>query len=359
MPLKPKDASESRTRILKLEEVNKFLEDSTATEFAQKAIEPLDNVRQYLEGLKKGRLLPGVADVTLRVTTFHAILDAFWRKTQEKYDGIIQFAGENIGSSFGEELIKFLRENGQLPQNEQVLLRVWGRIDSNAGWGDYDIHFSQTDKNISIDLKNSIFTRGLTDNRHRHCKFSCGYINGVLWSLLKTYYRWFREEVRPLEPMFEPISVEEILQNDENHCHFEIKLKEEELQDAFDRLYDAKMAFSQNNLTESAAKLRSSLESAYKQRIGLSMDDRTSLSTLIKACKVEEVKLPHEKTKDMYNALSRIIHEGEPNLEKFKSYLLGTENSLRSLEELHMDENSKACVKNKAREIRQSSSEEK
>ena len=344
---------EPRTRILKINEVNKFLEDSTAADFNQKVIEPLDKVRVYLEDLKRGKVLPEVADVTLRVTTLHTILDEFWRKTQNKYDEIINSAGEIVGLSFGDELIKFLRNNGQLPQNEQVLLNVWAKIDSNANWGEFNIDFDQTEKKVAVDLKKSIFTKGLKTNRHRHCKFTCGYLHGVLWSLLKSYYRWFKREVRPLEPMFEPISVIENRQRDDrDFCYFEIELKEEELNDAFDKLYEAKVASDEKNLMESAAKLRGALESAYKQILGFPIEDRTSLSILNKACKIEEVKLPHERIKDVYNSLSSIIHRGEPDLEKFKSYIFATENALKCLEKLEIDDNTRVCIRNKAMEIK-------
>jgi predicted hydrocarbon binding protein len=346
---------ERKLNIIRSDEIDEALEMSVGLDYTRKAIDPLRKTLEFLESLRGIQVLPNVADVTIRVETLHRILNSFFNKLQDQYSPVMKRAGESVGTSFADNFMDFLEAAEKLPQNEEVLILMWTKIDSNAGWGEYDAKFNHAQKKIFLKLSNSLFTRILTKNKHRHCSFMEGYILGVLWGVLKRYHRWFSDEIRPLEkPALEPVKVVEIRPDDlVNVCEFEIELKEEELQESFDKFYKAKESFKEKDFTSCAVHLRAALEHGFKQKIDMRKEDPTSLTTLIKAYKAMEVKLPYGQVKDVWDALSRASHGTlQPSSEELKELIENVDIALRALEVATLSDAEKEQLRKKSIEIK-------
>lgn len=141
---------ERKPDIIRKDEIDEALEESVGVDYTRKAIDPLRKILQFLETLRGVQVLPEVATVTIRIETLHHILDSFFNKLQDQYSPVMKRAGESIGVSFADNFMDFLESAKKLPQNEEVLIRIWIKLDNNAGWGLYDVTFDYAQKRCTL-----------------------------------------------------------------------------------------------------------------------------------------------------------------------------------------------------------------
>lgn len=302
-------ANIQRPEIFGRESIDELLEVA-GTNAVQEVVTPieiaLDKIRKSVAELK---LLPGVDRVIVRIQTLQDLLDSV-KETLEgsRYKEILRSAGERTGISFAEDLVRFLKKNGKLPANDEALICFWIELDNRANWGKLQAKFEG--ENIVINVQDNFLTRGLDKDRHRHCAFMEGYIQGFLWTSLKDYNRWFTRAItRPAMPPLQPVSVVENPSGDQ--CTFVVKRTEEVLRESFDRFYDAKEAFNLGQYKESAVAIRTALESALRGKIGLDMNDRIPCDSIIGAYRQNKnlsTITSYNKVKDIWGSTSAMIH---------------------------------------------------
>jgi hypothetical protein len=279
------------------------LEEITALlgmEFNTKVIEPLKSVLDFIETIRATQVIPdpAVPRITMRAKTFHIIMNAFRSRLKSKdYEESLISAGRSAGYSFADDLFKFLADNYLIPQDEEVLIRIWTLFDTNAGWGDFKGIFDGAKKQIEISVDITI-----------HAPFLKGYIEGVCWGLLKLYPRMFRKEFRVEREYLEPVTVDMEV-NDV--WIFRSKLKNEELKFSFDCFYEAKNALQVENYDEVVLNARRALESAFKLKIGLDLHQIVHLPDLFKIYKDSGVTFDYNLAKDIYGRASSKIHTKE------------------------------------------------
>ncbi|MDI6810270.1 MAG: hypothetical protein QMD80_01070 [archaeon] len=337
-------SSGERPELFGLEEIDELLEVA-GTIGVKEIITPIEGALEKIrESLVEMKLLPGVDRVVLRTQTLQALLFHITEALGEKrYKETLKLAGETIGISFAKDYLSFLRVNKKLPANEEVLINFWTELDTRSNWGDFSTKY-EGDK-IIIEIQNNFLTRNLDENKHRHCAFIEGYIQGFLWEALKEYYRWFTKAItRPALPPLEPISVSENKSGD--ICIFVVRRAEEELVDAFDKFYEAKDAYLLRRYNESVVSIRAALESALKQKTGLDIHDRkTSFELILKAYKQMEIFPPNlsvRKVKDIWGTSSAVIHSSKALSRKECENLIEVEAGiLKTLELIKIDEATK------------------
>jgi hypothetical protein len=85
-------------------------------------------------------------------------------------------------------------------------------------------------------------------------------------------------------------------------------LKNEQLQGAFDNFYKSKYELRKGQLDDAARLLRTSIELAFKEKIGLDKDDKISVLKILDSLKEKNIMLPYRLIGDIYASTSSIIH---------------------------------------------------
>jgi len=285
-------------------------------------------------------LLPEVPRVTMRTDTLQTLLGHFEAKMNDKYPGVLKDAGRSIGRSFAEDFIGTLHKIERIPRDLRALLIFWLEIESRAQWGTFNIT-KQTQNEVSIEVVDFFLTRGLSGRIHRNCSFMEGYIESFLWESTKTCSRWYRDEYdTPVTEKFpEPTSV--IDKPFGEKCIFQISMKNEELTEAFDELYQAKKSYLTGDYRQVALSLRTALEMAFKSKIGMDVSKQVSVTSIIRSFR-ELNLLPstsHNTIKDLYGRSSAIIHRSIPATKESSRVLIcDGEDVLRVLELITLGE---------------------
>lgn len=243
-----------------LDEVGKYIEEN----FERDVIHRVQKALTFLQTFSmKNALLPESPAVTIRVETFKEILRTLQDSVQtDQQSAILRNLGRNIGEDFALNFLRFLRSHFIILETE-VLLLAWNHFDSGAGWGTFRL--KQLNKeSILIALEDNFLKRGEPQDSHTYCDFITGYIDGVLWRLLKYHARWVAgSQRRHPNIVLEPKAVAELV---EDICCFKIILKEEELSEAFNHEYEF-LTNPPKKLREYALLLRSTLDSALKSKL--------------------------------------------------------------------------------------------
>ena len=349
-----KESKKRRAQLFGLEDVDEILETAEAIA-VRKIIEPieiaLDNLKESVAEMK---LLPGVDRIVLRVQTIQRLLDSVMEDVgRNRYRKLISEAGEDIGRSFAHDTIDFLMDINRLPADEKVLIEFWNKLDTYANWGYSKTEFEGT--KIIVEIENNFVAKGLTEDKHRHCTFTEGYIKGFLWEALKEHYRWFSREItRPATSLWEPVAVSE--KKGKDSCIFVVERKEEELSDAFNNFYDAKVAFRLGNYQQAVISIRRALESALKQKIGLGIYDKTASEPIMTAYSKSGIlpsNLSFQKIKDIWGSTSAVVHKRKlPSKEKCEKMIKEESKILRIFELMEIDENSKTKVLNELQKFK-------
>lgn len=289
------------------DQIDEVLELGKAT-IEKNIIEPIESTIEKLrKTISELQLLPGVDRVIFRIDTINYLFENIRKVLGDKrYRTIQKENGKLIGTSFAEDFINFLHDNGRLPKNENVLIKIWARIESNANWGQFTALHDENN-NIIITVKNSFLTRGLLSQKHSNCDFMKGYLFGLLWEVIKEYYIWFSREItKPAAPMLEPFEI--IEEEKEDICSFTINRRENILKKAFESIENARFSYKEGNLAQSISYLRSCIEFCFKEKIGIPIDSRLSYAKLSKAFKKNNVKFKSQDIDKIFAKTSRIIH---------------------------------------------------
>ena len=168
---------------------------------------------------------------------------------------------------FAKKYIDFLRFEIGLPDSLFYVLKGWTIFDTGANWGKFDISGYEENKRIIVTVENSFLTRPLLEDKHRFCVFMTGYIEGVLWTCLNYYPRWWKQITKQNITRIEPVTIEETTERDT--CRFIVTLKEEELSECFDQLFEIEKLVESDNLRKIPTEIRTVIETALKKKLGI------------------------------------------------------------------------------------------
>jgi hypothetical protein len=270
-------------------------------------VNPVRNALDMFEkNISRLIFLPDIPHVEFRLQTVQMIFDAMSEELKGgQYRQFLRRIGESVGKTLGESIMGFLVKNNKLPKTDDVLTKLWNEWDMVAGWG--KISSVHKEDEIIITYEDGFLTRGRELDKHRHCPFLEGYIMGFLWVTIKERYRWFKRTItEPTHPPMEPVEVMEKPAGDK--CHFIVRLREEELPLAFDALSEARRHFRLGDYDQCAHDLRISMELAFKEKIGIGKDDKTSVLRIMKSFRGKKVTLKYKTLDRIYNSTSRVIH---------------------------------------------------
>ena len=173
-----------------------------------------------------------------------------------------------------------------------------------------------------------------------------GYIQGYLWEVIREQYRWFKRAIiQPSHSPLKPVEVFERTHGDK--CQFIVKLREEELKGAFDALSDAKESVRIKNFDKCANDIRTSVELAFKEKVCMNRNEKTSVLRLMKSFKNRNLQLKYRTIDDIYALTSRAIHgSGKLNEKECKDMINEWCGVLESLEMLQIQEPERHEIEN-------------
>jgi hypothetical protein len=284
--------------------------------------------------------LPDVPRLEMRLKTVQIIFESISNELKGKqHRHFLRSTGKTVGRSLGVEMVEFLMRHNKLPRDYEVFIKLWNEWDMIAGWGRRS--YSINNNSIILDVDENFLTSGGWEDKHMNCPFLEGYMQGVLWEVMKEHYRWFKRALtRPGNPPLQPIAVEEKI--GEGKCRFIVKLGEEELQNAFDMFYEARDSERENDFNQATRDIRASVEMAFKEKIGLPLDDKTSVIRIMKAFKNRSLQLRYNTIDGIYASTSGSIH-GSAKISKSdcKKMLHNWNDILEDLELMKIDDTMK------------------
>lgn len=312
-------------------------------------------IAQALEHLRvfafNNALLPDVPAITISVDTFYTLIEPFSGDAKEAY----KLKGMEAGEIFAKKYIDFLRYKVGVPQSIWHLLKGWAFFDTGANWGTFDIFYEEEQKKVIVTLENSFLTRKLEKDKHRFCSFMDGYIEGILWTCLKYYPRWYKDVLGhiPANMNIEPILVKEEPEGD--ICRFIVSLQPEELADIFDMMYGIDRLIECGDLRRIPLEIRMVLEIALKKKLAIKEEERIyvpQLLTPFKALK-DKRKMNIKKISNIYAWASRDAHLIVTySKEEIIKNLGIVADFLRDLELLEIDDENKILFRTKALDAR-------
>ena len=260
-------------------------------------------------------------NVYFRKKTLLTLLDTFRGQMGEEHSRTLWDAGEKVGISFSEDLIRVLRERECLPnpKDHTALLETWAVFDSSAGLGWISID-KLSDDEIVVLIENSFLTFGYSKMIHRHCSFMEGYIYGTLNELFHEFYGWI-DELQTLRPPAKRLSVVSVVhlkgKMRARACPYNVVLIEDSFVETHTHQYRAIQALQSEDLGVAITETRAALETCVKRVAGMNPYRDTSF---YKVTKLLKENMPHhrnlvKKTDTLYSELSRIIHGGRTTLE--------------------------------------------
>jgi len=312
-------------------------------------------IAQALEHLRSfafdNALLPDVPAITISVDTFYTLIEPFSGDAKEAY----KLKGMKAGEIFAKKYIDFLRYEVGVPQSIWHLLKGWAFFDTGANWGTFNILYEEEQKKVIVTLENSFLTRKLEKDKHRFCPFMDGYIEGLLWTCLKYYPRWYKDVLGhlPSNINIEPIAVKE--EPEWDVCRFIVSLQQEELVDAFDRIYGIERLIEGGDLRRIPLEIRTVLEIALKKKLAIKEEERIyvpQLLTPFKALK-DKGKMSIKKISNIYAWASQDAHRTVTYSEEEIIKNLGVvADFLQDLELLEIDEEKRILFRTKALDAR-------
>lgn len=250
--------------------------------------------------------------VRFRRVSWQLFFDVLEEELGDQFVKHIRNAGEEVGCSFGHDLMKTLKDEfpHEPPKKYERVLQIWAEFDFSAGWGEIGIDgFNEEENVFNIDIQKSFTTRGYEEEPHRHCAFIEGYLEGVLNQVFLEWIQWCREEYYAPPRRLTCRSVKESFQDSaRSKCVFRVDLDEERLLKSRRILVAALQKYDENDFPGSAIKARIALEYPLKENVGLDPEDEkiyASFNAMCRAYKEEGVTLPlFKKAKDTYFKLS-------------------------------------------------------
>jgi predicted hydrocarbon binding protein len=302
---KPKVFNEEDTESI-LEIMSEKLSDDVNADVVQPISMALQRIKEVYAHLA---LLPGVPRVTMRTETLQTLLNHLGSALSDNFVTVLKEAGNSIGQSFAEDFVTTLKRINIMPYDLNALIKIWLNVESNARWGIFDVKKTKENQ-ITIYVEDLFLTRGLSEDIHRNCSFMEGYIEGFLWETTKTCARWYEKEygLSDKNRFPEPISVKDTTFG--SKCKFEVLLKQEELVEAFDEFYEAKLCCVKGDYRRVALSLRTALELAFKAKVGIASKKQVPVTSIISEFRNLQLlpAPPYRTVKDVYGRTSAIIH---------------------------------------------------
>lgn len=309
----------------------------------------VDPVKRALEIFEKNisRLifLPDIPRIEFRSKTMELFLDSISNELKGgQYKQFMRSVGKSVGKSLGSDMIEFFAANNKLPKDYEVLISLWNEWDLIAGWG-RRTYFIKGDE-IVITVDDSFLTRAREDDKHKHCAFLEGYIQGYLREVIREQYRWFKRAIT--KPSIPPLKVVEIFEKPSgDKCQFMVKLKEEELREAFDLLSEARESLKNGEFDKCASSIRTSMEIALKEKLCINKNEKTPILKILTSLKSRNVNIRYRTIEDVYAAASNSIH-GSRKASKSEciEMLEKWDNTLEEIESISMLEKEKHDIVN-------------
>lgn len=256
--------------------------------------------------------------VRFRRRSIHLLLDVLKEELADQYVSYIHSAGEEIGSSFGHDLVKTLKSEfpHDPPKKYEKVLAIWAEFDFSAGWGEIEIgNFNEKENTFNINIQKSFVTRGYEKDPHRHCALLEGYLKGTINQIFLEWIQWCEEEAYAPPRRLTCRSVNEPSGTSTgSKCIFEVKAVEERLLKSRKALVAALKKYDENDFSGSTIATRIALEFPLKENVGLDPEAEgiySSFNAMCRAYKDEGVTLPfHKKAKDVYFKLSSSAAHG-------------------------------------------------
>ena len=298
----------------------------------------------------KNALMQDVPAITISVDTFCTLVGP---PISENLNESIKIKGRICGEKFAKTYLSFLRYDIGVPKSIDLLLEGWAFFDTGANWGTFNVLYEKDNKKIIITMENNFLLRGRKQDKHSKCVFIEGYIEGLLWTCLKYYPRWFEEVTTAPRELLEPVKVEEKPEGD--LCKFYATLKEEELKDAFNMIYSIERRIENDDILRIPLEIRILLEVALKQKLDINKDERIYVPQLLSPFKkIKKMKIVNiNKITDIYHWSSKDAHiiEDYTKEEIIKALSL-VKTFLRYIELLDLNEEDRESLRHRAFEAR-------
>ncbi len=292
--------------IINEKDIGSILEESN-TAIIHEIIEPIEKALSHFQhNISTLSYLPDVPRIAFRIETIQKILDAFMEQQPgQTPPQILAKAGEKVGSSFADDLFALLIKVKKLPRDSTVLIKLANEFDTIAGWGKFSCELKKDQ--VKITIEDCFITQSKDQPKVKYADFIRGYIKGFLWSALKEHHRLFSRSVVALPN--KPVTVyKDEIGCDSHSCTFKAKIREEELIEAYDDFYNCKFTLREGNIKEAMVFLRSSIEKAFKKKIGIDVDAQTSVLKIVKVFKESIKQIHYRIITDMYGSSSAELH---------------------------------------------------
>lgn len=243
-------------------------------------------VNERLEAIMPGISLNEEHGIIQRTKSRHVVLrtQTLLLLMKNLTDTQLLESGKEIGKSAAADLINnTVKQKKYIPASAEAFISLWDFWDRTGGWGKLSLigkpdvvdATSQPKRSIQesewrIKVLNNFLTTKNTEERHRLCRFWCGYIHGFLDEalpqiadlMIELSERQIRRRKVTLPSYHEVESVEHIIGDSDNEDIFRILFKKELFSDAFDLLTMSKEKLKMEDYRHSMLLCRYALNSA-------------------------------------------------------------------------------------------------
>lgn len=299
-------------KILKPDLLRKYVSD----DFQSRVVGPVEGALAQLRSFALNNLLMTDSPaVTVRVRTFHALLDSATSrlKPSERNDWL-HATGQRIGRNFGHELLEFLYTARLLPLSGPAALSAWTTMDAGANWGAFS-HHDDGDKTV-IRFDNN-FLESLSPDTHRYCSFIAGYVHGIAWVLSRAWPRMKADAGEAGQTQIDNPRIPDRVTERQGKfpCEFEITWKPEQLPQANEHFFALLRSMRLNERDSLAPKMRLVAELAFKEKLGADLERKLHVPSMMWAAKqkasIRDSGLDFDSLTRMNEICNKAVH-GHP-----------------------------------------------
>lgn len=147
--------------------------------------------------------------------------------------------------------------------------------------------------------------KGYENDKHRHCAFFEGYIEGILDGAMCQWTRWIQNSIyRPPRELWQVIRVKESRKEEE--CLFTAEIMKEKYITPRNLLVNAIQEFKKEDYNKAMLLARRSLEFAIKEPIHSTDADKIKFTQLVKAYQKYQIAISYQKWIDLYDTMSDV-----------------------------------------------------
>ncbi len=352
---------------LKVEDIRRLLSKAEDQKFkdqiddAERTLENLKVLLVHVPTLHNGKLSTGTIDyAAFRIETLSLIFEIAqqtFRKFSSDpifaYDHFLNDLGDEVGLTFGRDLMNRLIQNNVLLQFQDMpnLLDLWASFENDTGAGETKItQYSQEE--IIIRLRNNPLRRAET-TRHAHCGFYKSYIVSLINEIFTVRARFLRKRLEGATIQARSVVGIKEQPDADDQCVFTVTCRSEKLVDSFDLLTEAHNQFyklgNDDDYSQCMIKARSALVKAQMEAIGIKQNRQPRrLYTVYKDILPKKFKLMD----DTYQRASSAVHpESKPSkkMDRNEAWILlrDIRRCVYALELLDMNESEQASLQNK------------